>query len=82
MRLLYNFCSILWAKYYLIKKNFLIGLIITLSVYLALSVILDILFISNLNVLFKLGVNGIAISNIIINGIMFVSTFIILIKKN
>lgn len=47
---------------------------------LILSIVFDTLFISNLNFSLNLGVNGIAISNIIINLIMFIVTLFILYK--
>ena len=47
---------------------------------LIVSIIFDIFFISNLDISLKLGVNGIAISNIIVNLIMFITTIILLAK--
>ena len=47
---------------------------------LFISIIFDTFFISNLDISLNLGVNGIAISNIVINLIMFITTIILLVK--
>lgn len=79
------------AHIFSVSANFVLIVLITCNkdryVYLltglrlVLSIILDILLISSLNVSLNLGVNGIAISNIIINFIIFIFTLIILIKE-
>lgn len=79
------------ANIFSVLANFVLIVLITCNkdryVYLltglrlVLSIILDILLISSLNVSLNLGVNGIAISNIIINFIIFIFTLIILIKE-
>lgn len=51
---------------------------ITLGVQMFMSIILDIFLISNLSVSAKIGVNGIAISNIIVNiSILLISIFLL-----
>ena len=47
-------------------------LYLALSVKMALSVLLDAFLVSNLSVSVRLGVNGIAITNIIVNALLFV----------
>lgn len=49
-------------------------------VKLILSVILDLFLLSNLNISFNLGINGVAISNIITNIVMLITTLIVLYK--
>ncbi len=49
---------------------------------LILSVILDLFLISSLSCSLNLGVNGIAISNIIVNIIMFIAVLVLLFKEN
>lgn len=55
---------------------------ITLGIQMILSVVLDIFLVSNLNVSFKTGVNGIPITNIIVNIVLIIVVSIILIKEN
>ena len=50
-------------------------------VKLVLCVVLDIFFVSSLSVSLNLGVNGIAISNIIVNIILFGATALVLLKE-
>lgn len=59
-----------------IKKDH--NLYIVLILQLILTVIADIFLVSNLNISFKLGINGIAISNIIVNLITFIITIFLL----
>ncbi len=49
-----------------------------LAVQTALSVLLDVVLVSNLSVSAKLGVNGIACTNIIVNGTIFVIAIVLL----
>lgn len=80
------------ANIIFILANFLLIVLITLNkekdVYLLtflkliITVILDIFFISNFKCSFKLGVNGIAISNIIINLLMFLIISLFLLKND
>ncbi|WP_175393439.1 hypothetical protein [Metamycoplasma phocicerebrale] len=51
---------------------------IPLLIQLILIIILDIFFISNLSVSLKLGVNGIAYTNIIVSSILLITSFILL----
>ena len=55
---------------------------IVLIAQLVLTVILDIFFVSNLGVSLKLGINGIPITNIIVNLLMFVLLIFILYKND
>ena len=78
------------AHVFTVLANFLLIVLITLGkdkfvylltgVKLILSIIFDTFFISNLNISLNLGVNGIAISNIIINLIMFIISILLLLK--
>ncbi len=79
------------ANIFSILANFVLIVLITCNkdkyVYLLtglkllLLIILDMFLISSLNLSLNLGVNGIAISNIIINFIIFIVTIMILIKE-
>jgi Na+-driven multidrug efflux pump len=55
---------------------------ITLGVQMIMSIILDIFLISNLSVSAKIGVNGIAISNIIVNISILIIAIMLLNKEN
>jgi len=63
----------------LIKKDKY--LYIMLSVQMALSILLDTFLISGLSFSFKVGVNGIAISNIIVNLTILITCFFLLSKE-
>lgn len=79
------------ANIFTVLANFVLIVLITCNkdkyVYLltglklVLSIVLDIFLVSSLNISMDLGVNGIAISNICINFIIFVVTLIILAKE-
>jgi Na+-driven multidrug efflux pump len=70
----------LWRFLFLVlvtlKKDGYMYLI--LAVQTALSVLLDVVLVSNLSVSAKLGVNGIACTNIIVNGTIFVIAIVLL----
>lgn len=78
------------ANIFSILANFILIVLVTCGkekfvyfytfIKLILLIVLDIFFISNLNCSLKLGVNGIAMSNIIINIIMFLFSIILLCK--
>ena len=80
------------ANIFSILFNFILIVLITCGkdkyvyiltfIKLLLCMILDLFLISNLSISINLGVNGIAISNIIINILMFITTVIILYKMN
>ncbi len=57
-------------------------LYLVLGVQMTLSVLLDTFLISNLSVSAKLGVNGIALTNIIVNALLFVCAVLLLRKEN
>ena len=57
-------------------------LYIALGIQTALSVILDIFFISSLPVSFGIGVNGIALTNIIVNAAIFAAAIFLLKREN
>lgn len=79
------------ANIFSVLVNFVLIVLITCNkdkyVYLftglklVLSIFLDIFIVSNLNISMKMGVNGIAISNICINSIIFIVMLIILFKE-
>lgn len=58
------------------------SLYIVLGVQMALSVLLDTFLVSNLSVSAKLGVNGIAITNIVVNALLFVCALLLLQREN
>ena len=78
------------AHIFTVLSNFVLIVLITLGkdkfvyiltgVKLILSITFDTFFISSLNISFNLGVNGIAISNIVINLIMFIISILLLLK--
>ena len=78
------------ANIFSILANFILIVLVTCGkekfvylytfIKLILLIVLDIFFISNLNCSLNLGVNGIAMSNIIINIIMFLLSIILLCK--
>src|SRR5690606_36326193 len=53
-----------------------------LGLQMIITVILDIFLVSNLSFSIQLGVNGIAISNIIVNALLLVLTYFILRREN
>lgn len=53
-----------------------------LGLQMFITILLDIFFVSNLSVSLQLGVNGIALSNIIVNVLMLVLVFFILKREN
>ena len=57
-------------------------LYLVLGVQMTLSVLLDTFLVSNLSVSAKLGVNGIALTNIIVNALLFVCAVLLLRKEN
>ena len=57
-------------------------LYIVLGVQMALSVLLDTFFVSNLSVSAKLGVNGIAITNITVNALILICAVFLLQREN
>ena len=79
------------ANIFSVLVNFVLIVLITCNkdkyVYLltglklVLSIFLDIFIVSNLNISAKMGVNGIAISNICINSNIFIVVLIILVKE-
>lgn len=56
-------------------------LYVVLAVQMALSILLDTFFVSNLSVSLKLGVNGIAITNIIVNCLLVIVAVILLYRE-
>lgn len=75
--------STLWRFVILVlitlKKNKY--LYIALGVQMAMSVILDVFFISSLPISMNMGVNGIAVTNIIVNFVLLIIAFLILKKE-
>jgi Na+-driven multidrug efflux pump len=63
-----------------LKKD--IYMYFTLAIQMVLSIILDTFFISNLNISLKLGVNGIAYANIIVNIFILLVAFLLLRREN
>ncbi len=57
-------------------------LYIVLSVQMLLSVLLDTFLVSNLDVSAKLGVNGIAFSNMIVNAVLVIISILLLLHEN
>lgn len=57
-------------------------LYVVLSIQMGLSVLLDTFLVSNLSVSARLGVNGIAITNIIVNTLLFVCAVLLLQREN
>ena len=57
-------------------------LYVGLSIQMGLSVLLDTFLVSNLSVSARLGVNGIAITNIIVNTLLFVCAVLLLQREN
>jgi Na+-driven multidrug efflux pump len=54
----------------------------TLIIQMVLSILLDTFLVSNLNISLKMGVNGISVTNIIVNGINIVICLFLLKKEN
>ena len=54
---------------------------IILIFQLLLTIIFDVFFVSNLSFSLKLGVNGIAITNIVVNSLLLVVSFLLLYKN-